>query len=76
MSDRDLGNVGSYVMVENDHVRVWQNDLEPGESIGPDPSAPSATEALLFGGCRRSKVLHFRILVLMVLRTNGNDPLY
>ena len=32
MSDRELGNVGSYVMVENDHVRVWQNDLEPGES--------------------------------------------
>ena len=32
MSDRELGNVGSYVLVENDHVRVWQNDLEPGES--------------------------------------------
>ena len=32
MPDRDLGNVGSYVMLENDHVRVWQNDLEPGES--------------------------------------------
>ena len=32
MLDRELGNVGSYVLLENDHVRVWQNDLEPGES--------------------------------------------
>jgi quercetin dioxygenase-like cupin family protein len=29
---RELGNVGSYVLFENDHVRVWQNDLGPGES--------------------------------------------
>lgn len=32
MPDRELGKVGSYVLFENDHVRVWQNDLEPGES--------------------------------------------
>ena len=32
MQDRKLGGVGSYVLVENEHVRVWQNDLEPGES--------------------------------------------
>tara|TARA_B100000749_G_scaffold262867_1_gene236068 strand:+ start:154 stop:456 length:303 start_codon:yes stop_codon:yes gene_type:complete len=32
MQDRILGGVGSYVLMENDHVRVWQNDLEPGES--------------------------------------------
>ena len=32
MPDKELGNVGSYVLLENDHVRVWQNDLEPGES--------------------------------------------
>ena len=32
MPDQELGNVGSYVLLENDHVRVWQNDLEPGES--------------------------------------------
>ena len=32
MQDRKQGAVGSYVLVENEHVRVWQNDLEPGES--------------------------------------------
>ncbi len=32
MPDRQLGRVGSYVLLENDHVRVWQNDLAPGES--------------------------------------------
>ena len=32
MPDKELGDVGSYIMLENDHVRVWQNDLEPGES--------------------------------------------
>ena len=32
MPHRELGKVGSYVLFENDHVRVWQNDLEPGES--------------------------------------------
>jgi quercetin dioxygenase-like cupin family protein len=32
MPDQELGAVGSYVLFENDHVRVWQNDLEPGES--------------------------------------------
>ena len=32
MPDRELGAVGSYVLFENDHVRVWQNNLEPGES--------------------------------------------
>lgn len=32
MPDRELGAVGSYVLFENGHVRVWQNDLEPGES--------------------------------------------
>ena len=34
MQDRKMGGVGSYVLVENEHVRVWQNDLEPGESSG------------------------------------------
>ena len=32
MAERELGNPGSYVIVETEHVRVWQNDLEPGES--------------------------------------------
>ena len=32
MPDRELGAVGSYVLFENEHVKVWQNDLEPGES--------------------------------------------
>ncbi|MFQ6029076.1 MAG: cupin domain-containing protein [Dehalococcoidia bacterium] len=32
MPDRELGAVGSYVLFENEHVRVWQNDLEPGQS--------------------------------------------
>ncbi len=32
MPDRELGGVGSYVLFENEHVRVWQNNLEPGES--------------------------------------------
>jgi len=29
-----LVGVGSYLLVENEHVRVWQNDLEPGGSSG------------------------------------------
>ena len=32
MPDRELGRLGSHVLFENDRVRVWQNDLEPGES--------------------------------------------
>ena len=32
MSDRELGGAGSYVIFENEHVRVLQNDLNPGES--------------------------------------------
>ena len=32
MSERVLGGVGSYVIFENDVVKVWQNDLRPGES--------------------------------------------
>ena len=32
MPERELGGVGSYVLFENEHVRVWQNNLEPGES--------------------------------------------
>ncbi len=32
MSERVLGGVGSYVIFENDVVKVWQNDLQPGES--------------------------------------------
>ena len=32
MSDKELGRVGSYVLFENDVVKVWQNDLQPGES--------------------------------------------
>ena len=32
MPDRELGRVGSSVLFENDRVRVWQNNLEPGES--------------------------------------------
>lgn len=32
MSDRELGGVGSHVLFENDVVKVWQNDLQPGES--------------------------------------------
>lgn len=27
-----MGGVGSYVLMENEHLRVCQNDLEPGES--------------------------------------------
>ena len=32
MQERELGAVGSHVLFENDHVKVWQNNLEPGES--------------------------------------------
>ena len=32
MPERELGEVGSHVLFENEHVRVWQNNLEPGES--------------------------------------------
>ncbi len=32
MSERVLGGVGSYVIFENDVVKVWRNDLQPGES--------------------------------------------
>ncbi len=31
MPERELGGVGSYVLFENEHVRVWQYNLEPGE---------------------------------------------
>ena len=31
-NDKELGGVGSYVLFENDVVKVWQNDLKPGES--------------------------------------------
>lgn len=32
MTDVDLGPVGQRVMLENDHVRVWQVHLEPGQT--------------------------------------------
>ncbi len=32
MDGKELGRPGSYVLFENDHVKVWQNNLEPGES--------------------------------------------
>jgi quercetin dioxygenase-like cupin family protein len=32
MTDKQLGGVGSYVIFENEHVKVWQNDLQSGES--------------------------------------------
>ncbi|MDA0769017.1 MAG: cupin domain-containing protein [Chloroflexi bacterium] len=32
MSDKELGGVGSYVLFENEVVKVWQNDLQPGQS--------------------------------------------
>ncbi len=32
MTDRELGRAGSYVLFENDVVKVWQNDLAPGEA--------------------------------------------
>ena len=32
MSDRILGGAGSHVIFENEHVKVWQNDLAPGEA--------------------------------------------
>ncbi len=32
MSDRELGGLGSDVILENDTVKVWRNDLEPGQS--------------------------------------------
>lgn len=32
MNDKELGGLGSHVIFENEHVKVWQNDLEPGES--------------------------------------------
>lgn len=32
MSNRELGGLGSDVLFENEHVKVWRNDLEPGES--------------------------------------------
>jgi hypothetical protein len=28
-----LGQVGQQVVLENEHVRIWQIDLEPGETI-------------------------------------------
>ena len=31
MSDRQLGQVGSRVLFENDRVRVWEMKLAPGE---------------------------------------------
>ena len=32
MSDKELGGVGSYVLFENDVVKVWRNNLQPGEA--------------------------------------------
>ncbi len=32
MTDEKLGKPGSYVLFENEHVRVWRNDLEPGKA--------------------------------------------
>ncbi len=32
MAEEKLGKPGSHVLFENEHVRVWQNDLEPGEA--------------------------------------------
>ena len=32
MSDKELGGIGSHVLFENDVVKVWRNDLQPGES--------------------------------------------
>ena len=32
MSDRELGGLGSDVIFENEIVKVWRNDLEPGQS--------------------------------------------
>ena len=32
MNDKELGGLGSHVIFENEHVKVWRNDLEPGES--------------------------------------------
>ena len=32
MGDRKLGGIGSYVIFDNETVKVWQNDLGPGES--------------------------------------------
>ena len=31
MKDRVLGDVGSRLLLENDRVRVWELQLEPGE---------------------------------------------
>jgi quercetin dioxygenase-like cupin family protein len=33
--ERELGEVGSKVVFENDRVRVWKLALEPGESSDP-----------------------------------------
>ena len=32
MAERTLGDVGTKVLFENDRVRVWELNLEPGES--------------------------------------------
>ena len=32
MSEKELGGLGSNVIFENEHVKVWQNDLQPGEA--------------------------------------------
>ena len=32
MAEEKLGKPGSHVLFENEHVRVWRNDLEPGEA--------------------------------------------
>jgi beta-alanine degradation protein BauB len=31
-TERELGDVGTKVLFENEHVRVWEMDLAPGES--------------------------------------------
>ena len=30
--EEELGNIGTALLFENDHVRVWEMKLEPGES--------------------------------------------
>ena len=32
MAEEKLGKPGSSVLFENEHVRVWRNDLAPGEA--------------------------------------------
>ena len=32
MAEEKTGKLGSSVLFENEHVKVWRNDLEPGEA--------------------------------------------